>query len=170
MTLRSLVFLAAAAVSAQTWEKLPDGSSGQVMEVQGAGGVPLAGYVRKPDGPGPFPLVVIIHGGGNSKEATYALGRSMKEPAANLVAAGWAIFSLDFRPNPRGMLDPSDVDDAMVAVAKVRTLPYIDGKRLALFGGSHGANVISRLASRIDARAAVLCAPAALDLPLIANA
>src|SRR5690242_17384288 len=132
MRLRSLVFLAATALSAQTWEKLPDGSSGQVMDVPVGGNVSLAAYVRKPDGPGPFPLVVIIHGGGPSKETTYELGRRMKEPTANLVAAGWAIVCLDFRPNPRTTLDPSDLDDAMAAIAKVRTLPYIDGKRLAL--------------------------------------
>ena len=167
----SLLLLAAMAVpAAENWEKLPDGSSGQVMELQGADGATLAGYVRKPDGPGPFPMVVMIHGGGNSKQATYTLGRSMKEPAANLVAAGWAIFSLDFRPNSRAMLDPQEIDDGVAAIAQIRALPFVDGSRLALLGGSHGANLISRLASRVDARAGVLCAPAALDLPLIARA
>src|ERR1041385_2153324 len=102
------VLFFAATVCAQSWEKLPDGSSGQTLQVQTTDGVSVPGSVRKPDGPGPFPPVALIHGGGPSQETTYAIGRGMQEPAANLVAAGWAIFSLDFRPNPRGMLDPSD--------------------------------------------------------------
>src|ERR1051326_8939539 len=99
MRFLSLLCLAVTALSAQNWEKLPDGSSGQMMDVPVGGNVSLAAYVGKPEGPGPFPVVVIIHGGGPSKETTYELGRRMKEPTANLLAAGWASFSIDFRPN-----------------------------------------------------------------------
>jgi len=43
-------------------------------------------------------------------------------------------------------------------------MPFIDNGRISVMGGSHGANVSSRLVSRVDAARAVLCAPAALDL------
>ena len=35
-------------------------------------------------------------------------------------------------------------DDALAAIAGVRRLPFLDPERVALFGGSHGANVIAR--------------------------
>jgi hypothetical protein len=45
------------------WESLANGIQGQRAEFDGVGGIRVAGYVRKPSGPGPFPLVVFIHGG-----------------------------------------------------------------------------------------------------------
>jgi len=87
-----------------------------------------------------------------------------------MVAAGWVVFSADFRAQPDGPNPANAIEDALAEVEAARALPFVDPKRLALFGGSHGAHVVSRLASRIDARAAVLCAPAVLDVPLIAKA
>jgi acetyl esterase/lipase len=58
----------------------------------------------------------------------------------------------------------------MAAIAGVRSLHFIDPERVALLGGSHGANVISRIASRVNVRAGVLCAPAVLDLIEISKA
>src|ERR1700689_2241311 len=46
------------------WEKMPNGVLGQTAEFEGVGGVKIAGYVRKPEGKGPFPLVIILHGAG----------------------------------------------------------------------------------------------------------
>ena len=47
---------------------------------------------------------------------------------------------------------------------QARKLPFVDPNRLGILGGSHGGHVTSRLISRVDARGAVLYAPAALDL------
>jgi len=49
-------------------------------------------------------------------------------------------------------------------------LPLIDGKPPAVLGGSRGGGVLSRLASRVDFRCAVLCAPALIDLITISKA
>ena len=58
------------------WERLADGSIGCVTEFHGAGGVAIPAYLRKPQGRGPFPVVVLLHGGQSGKETTYAMGRS----------------------------------------------------------------------------------------------
>jgi acetyl esterase/lipase len=150
-------------------EQFPDGSNGQVMEFEGAGGTVIAAYLRKPAGAGLFPVVVMLHGGGNSRSATYGLGRSTRSPTADFIAADWAVFSIDFRPNTRAKLDPVEWDDTIAAIRKVRGMPSIDPQRVALLGGSHGANVLARVAARTDASAAVLCAPAALDLAEVAK-
>ncbi len=51
----------------------------------------------------------------------------------------------------------------------MRRLEFIDKKRVALFGGSHGGNVICRMASRVEVCCGVPCAPAGLDLCEVAK-
>ena len=149
-------------------EKLPDGSTGRIVEFRGSDGTYIPAYMRRPDGPGPFPVVVILHGGAAHKEVTCSIGRAAIPPAASFVAAGWAVFSIDFRPS--AAMQSIEWDDAMAAIEAVRRVPFIDGKRVALYGGSHGAGVIARLASRVNVQCGVLCAPAALDLIEISKA
>ncbi|MCX7017032.1 MAG: alpha/beta fold hydrolase [Candidatus Sumerlaeota bacterium] len=154
-------------------EQFPDGSTGRVMDFVSTGTVAIGAYLRKPAGAGPFPVVVMLHGGGPSNG--YGLGRSTHSPTAEFVAAGWAVYSIDFRhETPRAgatgpVLDPIEWEDTITAVNTVRAVPGIDPKRVALLGGSHGANVVSRVASRVDASCCVLCAPAALDLTEVAK-
>src|SRR5262245_13720120 len=110
----------------EEWEALPNGILGQRAEFDGAGGVRIAGYVRKPSGAGPFPLVIFVHGGAptakpvqadnaeeltklRAAEATRAsnqMGRASHPPLPEFLAQGWAVYSIDFRPNPRYTLDP----------------------------------------------------------------
>lgn len=164
----ALLLLAATASFARAadgdWEQLGDGSTGQVTEFQGAGEVMIPAYIRKPDGPGPFPVVVLLHGGKYGKGATYGLGRMMQAPVADFLKNGWAVYSIDYRPQEKIMLDPIETDDSIEAVKAVRKLPFIDPNRVGLMGGSHGANVASKMISRIDTQGAILCAPAAIDL------
>jgi dipeptidyl aminopeptidase/acylaminoacyl peptidase len=166
------------------WEKLANGVLGQLASFEGAGGVKVAGYVRKPAGPGPFPIVIVLHGSGPTarrvsaeteqarvemaaKEAVRAsrvLGRASNPPIPDFLAQGWAVYTIDYRTNPRYILDPLELDDTLVAVNKARAFPFVDAKRVAMFGGSHGGHVAGRMASRTSLSCAVLCAPAGLDL------
>jgi dipeptidyl aminopeptidase/acylaminoacyl peptidase len=50
------------------------------------------------------------------------------------------------------------------AVKAARALPFVNPKRVGYMGHSHGAQVGTRVVSRVDLSAAVLCAPAAMDL------
>ena len=144
------------------WEPLPDGSLGIVTEFHGAGGVAIPAYLRKPKGPGPFPVVVLLHGGPYGKEATFSLGRS-SPPAGEFAKSGWAVFAIDYRPDTSPP-PPIVLEDSIEAVNAVRKLPFLDPHRVGLMGGSRGGGVVSRLLSRIDCKGAVLCAPAGLDL------
>jgi endo-1,4-beta-xylanase len=151
-------------VRAAEWEQLPDGSTGQETEFHGVGGIAIPAFIRKPSGTGPFPVVILMHGGRYGKGATMGLGRSMKSPAIDFIKQGWAIYSIDYRPFEQISIEPIETDDTIEAIKSVRQLPFIDAARVGLMGGSHGANVASKVISRIDTRGAVLCAPAAIDL------
>jgi dipeptidyl aminopeptidase/acylaminoacyl peptidase len=144
------------------WERLADGSLGVITEFRGAGGAAIPAYLRKPAGPGPFPVIVMLHGGPHGKEVTVATGRS-SPPAGEFAGAGWAVLAIDYRPDP-GPPPQAVLEDSMAAVAAVRQLPFLDADRVGLLGGSRGGGVVSRLLSRIEIKGAVLCAPAGLDL------
>lgn len=162
-----MVVLAAGASLAwadEAWESLPDGSQGLITEYQGVGGVAIAAYIRKPAGNGPFPVVILGHGGPDGKQPTYGMGRSPKDPTAAFVKAGWVVYSIDYRHADKVGIHPIEYDDTVEAVKAVRKLPYVDAKRVGYMGGSHGAQVGARLVSRADLSGAVLCAPAAMDL------
>ena len=153
-----------AAAASEGWERLPDGSVGRETEFRGIDGIAIPAYIRKPAGPGPFPVVMLLHGGRYGKAATVGLGRSMQPPTADFIREGWAVYSIDYRPTERIAIEPVEFDDSVEAVKTVRKFPFIDPARVGLLGGSHGAQVSSRLVSRVDTRGAILCAPAALDL------
>src|SRR5579871_1954495 len=122
------------------WEPFPDGSTGQVTQFHGVGGLTIPAYVRKPKGAGLFPVIVLLHGGGPSKPATYAAAR-LASPTGDFIQAGWAVYSIDFRPNHSTVrLPPVEIDDTIAAVKAARQLPFVDPKRVGLLGGSHGGH------------------------------
>jgi len=105
----------------------------------------------KPDGPGPFPAVVIMHDcSGLGPRSSGAPGRWARE----LLGRGYVIVipdSFTTRGHAGGVCtDPSrsraEVNpgrrarDAYAALAYVRTLPYVDGARVGMMGGSHGGS------------------------------
>jgi dienelactone hydrolase len=110
--------------------------------------IPIA--VSRPDGPGPFPAVVIMHDcSGLGPRSSGAPGRWAKE----LVARGYVVVMPDSF-TPRGHADGvcttpvaqrrTDVTpvqrthDAYGALAYARALPGVDGRRIGIMGGSHG--------------------------------
>jgi dipeptidyl aminopeptidase/acylaminoacyl peptidase len=164
LTALSIFVTLAQAAPDTAWETFPDGSSGQETEFQGVGGVAIPAYVRKPAGPGPFPVVVLAHGGRYGKAPTVGLGRSPKAPAAVFIKEGWAVYSIDYRPAEQIAIVPIEFDDTVEAIKTVRKLPFVDPRRVGYMGGSHGAQVGARVVSRVDLAGAILCAPAAMDL------
>src|SRR5437899_5622397 len=105
----------------------------------------------KPDGPGPFPAVVIMHDcSGLGHRSSGAPDRWARE----LLTHGYVVLipdSFTTRGHPAGVCtDPSPsrtevspfrrARDAYAALAYLRTLPYIDKSRVGLMGGSHGGS------------------------------
>jgi dipeptidyl aminopeptidase/acylaminoacyl peptidase len=168
----------------ESWEKLPNGIMGQLANFEGVGGVKIAGYVRKPEGKGPFPLIIVLHGGAPTAKAVNAegetertekrereavragniLGRALHPPIPDFLAQGWAVYTIDYRPNPRYTRDPLEWDDTAVAIKRAREFPFVDQKRVAILGGSHGGHVTARMMARFKFAGAVVCAPAGMDL------
>lgn len=107
--------------------------------------------VQRPEGPGPFPAIVMLHDcSGLGPHSSGAPRRWARE----LVAEGYVVLlpdSFSTRGFPDGVcIDPSperrDVDpwhrvrDAYEALRYARTLPYVDGRHVGVMGGSHGGS------------------------------
>jgi endo-1,4-beta-xylanase len=145
------------------WEQLPDGTLGWETEFHGVDGLPITAYIRKPAGQGPFPAIVWMHGGRDSKQATINMGRSQRLPVEAVVNQGWVIYSADYRHAEKIGIYPIEFDDTVKAVEAARALPFVDPKRIGYMGQSHGAQVGTRVVSRVDLSGAVIMAPAAMD-------
>jgi len=112
------------------------------------GDVKLSATLFKPEGSGPFPAIVMMHGcGGPGPRNSGALWRWANE----LVAQGYVTLIPDsFTPRglPKGICTGGAegrvasgsvrAADAYGALALLRTLPFVDGKRVGLMGNSHG--------------------------------
>lgn len=163
----------AARAAEDVWESQPDGAMGRAADFEGAGGVKVLGYVRKPARRSPMPIVIMLHGGGsfggNPARAVNSLGHSSNPPIPDFLAQGWAVYSIDYRPNARYKIDPLEIDDTLAAVNKAKSFSFVDPKRMAMFGGSHGGHITARMTSRTSLACAVVCAPAGLDLIAISQ-
>src|SRR3974390_1654710 len=69
----------------------------QGIEFPAPGGKALLLDLHIPDGPGPFPAAILIHGGGFDQGSRSTNVRPLFEP---LASAGFAWFSIDYRLAP----------------------------------------------------------------------
>jgi alpha-L-fucosidase 2 len=104
---------------------------------------------RIPDGPGPFPVAILVHGGGWSggdKAGSDQPGNGADITAwfAPLDAAGFVSFSINYRLAPQHRW-PACLDDVQTAIrwAKAHAAEYHgDPRRIALFGHSAGGHLV----------------------------
>lgn len=109
--------------------------------------------LAKPDGPGPFPAIVMMHDcSGVGATSSGAPGRWAKE----LVGRGYVVLMpdsftergfangvcTDASPSRIDVSPARRVDDAYATLAYARALPYVDGSRIGIMGGSHGGTTV----------------------------
>ncbi len=102
-----------------------------------------------PEGDGPFPVVVHIHGGGFKFGDKGMLGAGVGEALLN---AGYAIASIDYRLSGEATF-PAAVQDAKAAVRFLRANAeqyQLDPNKIAAFGFSAGGNLASMLGTSGD--------------------
>lgn len=120
-----------------------------------AANVRLAGTLTVPQGKGPFPAVVLVHGSGSIDRDGSVFGhKTLLVLADHLSRQGIAVLRYDKRGigKSTGKLKEATTRDlaadAEAALRFLRSRPEVDGQRIGVIGHSEGGLVAPLLASR----------------------
>ena len=132
---------------------------GELVVVTGS--IKLPATFSAPQGPGPFPVIVLVHGSGpNDRDETVSANAPFKDLAEGLAARGVATLRYVKRtkqyPSPVATVKEEVIDDALSALALARQQPGVDPKRVFLLGHSMGANLAPRVAQGDPALAGIV--------------
>lgn len=141
----------------------------------GPAGSALPGLLALPEGDGPFPVVVLVHGSGSTDRDENVMGnRPFRDLAHGLAARGVATVRYDKRsfvyPAAQQALGEAltvqqeTIDDAVAAVALARTRPELDAARVYVLGHSLGGTAGPRIAAQGRADGLIVVAGAARPL------
>jgi len=131
-------------------------------------GLLLDAYI--PPGQGPFPAVILAHGGGWEAGDKVTYLTPVFEPLAR---AGFAWFSIDYRLTPR-FRHQDQLEDLRTAIRFVRRSGRrfrIDPRRLAILGESASGQMVTQLATEDSGIAAVVSFYGVYDfIPMVTDA
>jgi acetyl esterase len=131
-----LILLAAAAI-------LPAASVDRKdVEFASPGGKPLLLDLHVPDGAGPFPAAILIHGGGFDQGSRSTNVKPLFDILAN---AGFAWFSIDYRMAPEFRFPEASADVATsIQWLKAHAAEYhVNPAKIALIGESAGGFLVN---------------------------
>lgn len=118
---------------------------------------------------GKVPIVVLVHGSGaHDRDETVGPNKPFRDLAHGLAVAGIGTLRYDKRNFAfRQQIDPKTftveeetIADAVAALQFARTLPEADAQRVFVLGHSQGAMFAPAIATRAEARGAILMAAA----------
>jgi alpha-L-fucosidase 2 len=112
------------------------------VEYAHPGGKALLLDFHIPDGPGPFPAAILVHGGGFDQGSRSTNVRPLFEVLAN---ARFAWFSIDYRLAPEYHFPQAieDVDAAIFWVKEHAREYHVNPRKLALIGESAGGFLVN---------------------------
>ncbi len=129
-------------------------------------GQKLGGFIYIPDGKGPFPVVVFIHGfTGGTHEIK---NRFMCDMLAD---NGFVVLMFDFYNEPNGLSEPKientnvtqQIKDTGSAIDFIETFPYTNKNKIGLTGHSLGGMTIVLYAASRDPRIKALVVQSAVS-------
>lgn len=159
------IFLAATVISlflnAQTGYKVFED-----VEFSSPGGVSLKLDAHIPEGKGPFPTIILVHGGGwsaGTKQANF-----IKPLFPLLDSTGYTWFTVDYRLVPKHPFPAAadDVEAAITFVKKNAKKYKVNPKRITIMGESAGGHLVELVGARNrQGLAAVVSFYGPLDIP-----
>lgn len=135
----AVLVLASLAIPARAMDK-------KDVEYSRPGGKPLLLDIHVPEGKGPFPAAIVVHGGGFDQGTKTSYVGPLLEV---LTQASFAWFSIDYRLAPDFRFpEPADDVSAAIVWVKANAKAYnIDPARIVLSGESAGAYLITYVAT-----------------------
>lgn len=118
----------------------------------------LPGTLTVPVGAGPFPAVVLVHGSGpNDRDETVGGSKVFKDLAEGLATRGIVVLRYEKRTSQyrariaamaKFTVQEETVEDAVKALALVRSQAEVNGQRVFVIGHSLGGYVAPRIAGQ----------------------
>ena len=139
------------------------------LQVDGADGYPVHGWVTMPEGEGPHPVLLLIHGGPHSQYES-----AFFDEVQVYTRAGYAVVFC----NPRGSsgygqdhgraiiegFGDRDAADVLAFLdGALAAHPQLDGRRMGVLGGSYGGYMTAWLTTRTDRFTAAIVERGFLD-------
>jgi dienelactone hydrolase len=113
--------------------------------------------IRKPPGKGPYPTVVLLHGGLEPHSVEALTSAALNQPTdVRFLAAGFVTVEATFRSRRQNPQTRDALIDCLAIIEHVKKLPEVDPKSVVLVGGSGGGSLALELAGETE-----LCAIAA---------
>lgn len=117
------------------------------------------GVVRKPPGQGPFPAVVVIHGGFGPKPLSALTQEALSNPTmTRFLAAGFVTVI----PTYHSALVPQAVWDVRAIIEHVKQMKEVDPTSVVLYGCSAGGDLVLHLAGATEVAATTAEEPVTL--------
>jgi dipeptidyl aminopeptidase/acylaminoacyl peptidase len=126
-----------------------------------ADGYPVHGWVTVPDGAGPHPVLLTVHGGPYSQ-----YGWTLFDETQAYVSAGYAVVQCNPRGSSgygqehgraiKGAFGTVDAADVVAFLDAALADPRLDGGRVGIMGGSYGGYLTTLLLGRTDRFAAAI--------------
>jgi len=112
------------------------------VEYARPGGRPVLLDLHVPDGPGPFPAAILVHGGGFDEGSKSTNVKPLFDLLAN---AGFAWFSIDYRMAPEFRFPQANEDlNSAIRWVKANAATYrVDVTKIALIGESAGGFLVN---------------------------
>lgn len=107
-------------------------------------------YLRKPPGAGPFPTVVLVHGGAPRWPTTTLRDFIVHTHASRFLAAGYVVVALTRRDLDLALpfeAEQPAVRDAVAVLDYLRTLPFVDDDNIVVRGTSVGGYLTLEMAA-----------------------
>ena len=126
--------------------------------------------LRKPPGPGPFPVAIWLHGGITTEPLNRLESRARDlATSTRLLAAGYAFVAPTYRSRDVDLQNPATLEDALAVVDYLRRQPYVDRRSVIVCGCSGGGDLALEVAARTDLCAVVAEEPASLVMTGVFN-
>jgi dienelactone hydrolase len=122
-------------------------------------GLYVAAAIRKPQGRGPFPAIIMFHGAPGGRGLDQLVGWSRGDHGGpvweRFLQEGFVVIVADYRggdmnavssPSPGAI---TSIDDGLAVIEHVKGLAYVDPARISVYGVSLGGNLAMFLASKV---------------------
>jgi dienelactone hydrolase len=127
--------------------------------VVGEGTFALPGTLTLPEGTGPFPVVVLVHGSGpHDRDSTISGTKVFKDLSAGLASKGVAVLRYEkvtkehtfkIATQPKFTIKQESVDDTLHAIELLQGIKEIDSSRIFVAGHSQGGYVMPTLLDNV---------------------